>query len=176
MRFTAFPPGLTNDETCNDVSNSSDHQDNTRTIPLSPSSQNEQSQYDVDSMNASDEDVSVPTPPLSSVSSSVTPSGSTGTTEVNSTNNRHFCRICRRNFSSTSALQIHSRTHSGDRPFRCTFCQKSFTTKGNLKVGLFNIYYIVPFFQNQKYFYKKNDMGCGFSDAWSRAFVISFRV
>lgn len=51
-----------------------------------------------------------------------------------SANSKHLCRICLKNFSSSSAVHIHLRTHTGDRPFVCNVCQKAFTTRGNLKV------------------------------------------
>lgn len=47
---------------------------------------------------------------------------------------KHQCRYCDKIFGSDSALQIHIRSHTGERPFRCNMCSSSFTTKGNLKV------------------------------------------
>lgn len=47
---------------------------------------------------------------------------------------KHRCRYCSKIFGSDSALQIHLRSHTGERPFKCNVCSSRFTTRGNLKV------------------------------------------
>ena len=51
-------------------------------------------------------------------------------------NNRPFkCPFpgCTKNYSIQSRLQVHYRTHTGNKPFICKECGKAFNEKGNLK-------------------------------------------
>ncbi|ESN99590.1 hypothetical protein HELRODRAFT_84278, partial [Helobdella robusta] len=43
------------------------------------------------------------------------------------------CPVCGKMFSCKSAVDIHLRSHTKERPFRCEYCDRAFTTKGNLK-------------------------------------------
>lgn len=49
--------------------------------------------------------------------------------------NRDYCKLCSKHFGSASALETHIRSHTGAKPFTCSICEKSFSTKGNLKVN-----------------------------------------
>ncbi|KAG9273821.1 sal-like protein 4 [Astyanax mexicanus] len=57
-----------------------------------------------------------------------------GSTALASGRLQHACRFCGKLFSSESSLQIHLRSHTGERPYQCPVCLSRFTTRGNLKV------------------------------------------
>ncbi|KFP55204.1 Zinc finger and BTB domain-containing protein 48, partial [Cathartes aura] len=42
------------------------------------------------------------------------------------------CHLCGKTFRTQASLDKHNRTHTGERPFSCEFCDQRFTEKGPL--------------------------------------------
>nr|XP_046175534.1 sal-like protein 1 [Oncorhynchus gorbuscha]XP_046175535.1 sal-like protein 1 [Oncorhynchus gorbuscha] len=80
--------------------------------------------------------VGFPTPPLPTTSHSqdhllLSSSSSAGSSSA--VRPQHACKFCGKVLSSDSSLQIHLRSHTGERPYICPVCLSRFTTRGNLK-------------------------------------------
>lgn len=58
---------------------------------------------------------------------------SAGSLSTSTGRQQHVCRFCGKVLSSDSSLQIHLRSHTGERPYQCPVCLSRFTTRGNLK-------------------------------------------
>lgn len=47
-----------------------------------------------------------------------------------------ICYLCSKAFKDNWYLQRHMRTHTGERPYQCKFCERTFTQKGHLRVHM----------------------------------------
>ena len=46
----------------------------------------------------------------------------------------HSCNLCEKNYTSKIQLEIHMRSHSGEKPFACDLCPSKFARRDVLKV------------------------------------------
>uniref|UniRef100_A0AC35U6E2 Zinc finger protein n=1 Tax=Rhabditophanes sp. KR3021 TaxID=114890 RepID=A0AC35U6E2_9BILA len=46
----------------------------------------------------------------------------------------YVCKFCGKHYAYASSLYVHTRLHTGERPFHCNFCEKTFTNQGNMQV------------------------------------------
>ena len=54
--------------------------------------------------------------------------------------NKHSCQICHKLLASSSSLNVHVKTHYGEKSFACFQCNQSFAEIGTLNSHKFNIH------------------------------------
>lgn len=98
---------------------------------------------EMDEMDMEDDDSETLPTNLSTTKNGNCGSSSSSINSKRNTKEGYSCQVCRKMFTSSSNLAVHSMIHSGTKPFKCDLCSWSFRQKAHLQKHMRHIHKII---------------------------------